>query len=208
MDQFLELLGWKRVNKEVSQCYFQATRLIAFVHDELNRLFAHQYVAERAETETGTDKDNDGNHLTATAIGYLKWVQGLKSSSDKWVSICAVFLEMANDYLECVASYRVGDAVMVEYGYQKHTPALEIMGQNKYVEIHWRHQEVLYRNNPLSRLQECRNNRFVRRCDANTGKRCVCQDEFLEHGMDSLACFQCPKPWSHSQTKASTLALV
>ena len=50
---------------------------------------------------------------------------------------------MANDYLEFVALYRVGDAVMVEYGYQKHTPAWEIMGQNKYVEIQWRQQEVL-----------------------------------------------------------------
>ena len=46
--------------------------MIAFVHDELNRLFAHQYVAERAETETGTDKDDDADHLAATAIGYLK----------------------------------------------------------------------------------------------------------------------------------------
>ena len=60
--------------------------MIAFVHDELNRLFAHQYVAERAETETGTDKDDDADHLAATAIEYLKWVRGLKSSSDKWVS--------------------------------------------------------------------------------------------------------------------------
>ena len=99
LDQFQELLGWKRVNKEVSQCYFQATRLIAFVHDELNCLFAHQYVAERAETETGTDKDDDADHIVATAIGYLKRVRGLKLSSDKWVSTCAVFLKMANDYL-------------------------------------------------------------------------------------------------------------
>ena len=114
-------------------------------------------------------------------------------SSDKWVSTCPVFLEMANDYLEYVASYRVGDAVIVEYGYQKHTSAWEIMGYNKYVKIHWRQQEVLYRNNPFSRLQECRNNRFVRRCDANTGKRCVCQDEFLEHGNRFFSTFPMPK---------------
>ena len=35
LDEFQSLLQWKRINKEVSSCYFQATRLITFVHDEL-----------------------------------------------------------------------------------------------------------------------------------------------------------------------------
>ena len=35
LEHFQELLGWKRINKDVSSCYYQAKRLIAFVHDEL-----------------------------------------------------------------------------------------------------------------------------------------------------------------------------
>ena len=67
------------------------------------------------------------------------------------------------------------------------------MGKNKYVEIHLRQQEVLYRDNPFSRLQECRTNRVVRRCHGDTGKRCVCQDEFLEHGNRFYSEFPMPR---------------
>jgi hypothetical protein len=35
LDQFQSLLGWKKVNKDVSSCYFQATWLMTFVFDEL-----------------------------------------------------------------------------------------------------------------------------------------------------------------------------
>ena len=36
-------------------------------------------------------------------------------------------------------------------------------------------------------------NRFARRCHGNTGKRCVCQDEFLEHGNRFFSDFPMPR---------------
>ena len=35
LDQFQDLLGWKKVNDKVSSCYYQATRLVIFVFYEL-----------------------------------------------------------------------------------------------------------------------------------------------------------------------------
>ncbi len=32
LDEFQELLGWKRINSEVKKCYYQSTCLITFVH--------------------------------------------------------------------------------------------------------------------------------------------------------------------------------
>ena len=39
LNQIQSLLGWKRINQDVRGCYYQASRLVIFVHDELMRLF-------------------------------------------------------------------------------------------------------------------------------------------------------------------------
>ena len=102
-----------------------------------------------------------------------------------------VFLEMAGDFLKFVEGYRLGDAIAIEYGYAKHSPVWEALGQNKYVEIFYGQQETLYRDNTYSRLMEVRINRCVRRYAGSTGRRCVAQDEFLEHGNRIFQNFQC-----------------
>ena len=106
----------------------------------------------------------------------------MKSSQDIWLSTCAVFMEMAHETLEFINAYRVGDAIVIEHGYQWQLPIWEMLRQKKYIQITYGQQETLYRDNAYSRLQEIRLNRFVRRYHASTGKRCVAQDEFLEHG--------------------------
>ena len=50
LEEFQGLLHWKNINKDVRSCYFQASRLVTFVHDELRRFFIHQFVSERACT--------------------------------------------------------------------------------------------------------------------------------------------------------------
>ena len=44
LDQFQELLGWKKISNDVRSCYYQAARLVSFVSDELSRFMAHQFV--------------------------------------------------------------------------------------------------------------------------------------------------------------------
>ena len=100
---------------------------------------------------------------------------------------------MSHDLFEFIEAYRLGDSITVEYGYQKQASVWLVLGQHKYVDIFYSQQEVLYRDHPYSRLQELRINRFVRRYHSKTGKRCVCHDEFLEHGNRFFSEFPMPK---------------
>ena len=119
----------------------------------------------------------------------MEFLKSLRESDDKWIATCANFLEMSFDFIEFVNAFRVGDAIMIENGYLKHSPVWECLGQNKYVEVFYSQQEALYRDFPYSRLQELRINRFIRRYAL---RRCVAQDEFLEHGNRFFSEFSLP----------------
>ena len=123
----------------------------------------------------------------------MEYLKSQQQSEDKWISTCANFLEMSYDFFEFIEAYRVGDSITVEYGYQKQSSVWLVLGQHKYVDIFYSQQEVLYRDNVFSRLQELRMNRFVRRYHSDTGKRCVAHDEFLEHGNRFFSEFPMPK---------------
>ena len=130
-----------------------------------------------------------------------------KESNDKFVSTCAVFYEMAHEFLEFVNAYCLGDTVVVEAGYNLHLHRAECLGQNKYVNICLRQNEVLYRDNPYSRLQEWRMNRFGRHYGASTGKRCVAHGKFLEHSNQlcsefKLRCRRCRLARQHMRCQA------
>jgi len=189
LDQFQDLLRWQRVTKDVRSCYFQAARLVTFVSDELIRFFLHQFIAEREVTVV----DKQCNDSSTVTIEFMEFLEKLKGSDDKWIATCAKFLKISCNFLEFVNAYRLGDAVCVEYGYQKYASVWEALGQSKYVKIFYSQQETLYRDFPFSRLQEMRLNRFVCRHHGSTGKRCVAQDEFLEHGNRFYSAFPIPK---------------
>ena len=181
LDQFQDHLYWKRINKDVRSCYYQAQRLVTFVHDELMRFFVHQFVATRERTEEDDDL-TAAQCVCKVATEFMSFLKEMKTCDDKWISTCPNFLEMAYDFKEFVNAYRIGDSISIEYGYQKQAPAWEALGQHKYVDIFYGQQESLYRDMPFSMLQEIRLNRVVRRYHGSTGKRCVAHDEFLEHG--------------------------
>ena len=46
LDEFQNILSWKRIYKDVSKSYFQSVRLLTFVFDELMRFFTHQYISD------------------------------------------------------------------------------------------------------------------------------------------------------------------
>ena len=121
----------------------------------------------------------DVNACVALYNAYLYKDQ--KKSEDKWISTCANFLQMSYDFIEFVTAYRVGDAISIDVGYQKHAPVWEALNQNKYIDIFYKQQESLYRAITFAMMQEIRFNIFVRRYHGNTGKLCVAHDEFLKH---------------------------
>ena len=60
LGEFQSLLGWKRINKDVSSCYFQGSWLITFVHDELVRFLGHQFVSEHINSYENAEASRDG----------------------------------------------------------------------------------------------------------------------------------------------------
>ena len=81
LDQFQDLLHWQRINSDVSSCYFQATRLVTFVFDELIRFFAHKYMSQRVPTPAEVQM-NDTDYISAVALGFEGYIRSLKLSSD------------------------------------------------------------------------------------------------------------------------------
>ena len=160
LDQFQDILKWNHINKEVRSCYFHASRLCEYVSDELMRFFIHQFVSmcPSVPADTSLTKCQLICKHTAEFKGFL---DDMKTSEDKWIATCANFLEMSFDFFEFVKVYWLGDAIAVECGYQKHLPVWSDMNQKKYVEIHWSQQEVLYRDNPFSVMQEISTNEPV-----------------------------------------------
>ena len=192
LDQFQDLLGWKKINKDVRSCYYGASRLVEFVSDELMRFFIHQFVSSRSIV--GDDFAlSDCQIICKMATEFSQFLKDQQDSDDKWVSMCANFLQMSFDFFRFVDGYRVGDSIAIEFGYIKHVPVWHAMGQNKYVEITHAQNETLYRDSPFSMLQEIRGSRTVRRYHGKTGKRRVAQDEFLEHGNRFFSEFPMPK---------------
>ena len=155
LDQFQDHLDWKRISKDVSSCYYQATRLMTFVFDELTRFFAHQYISERVDTPEES-RMNDAEYMIAVAIGFKTYLSDLKSSQDIWLSTCGVFMEMAHDVLEFINAYRVGDSIVIEHGYQWQLPIWEMLKQNKYIQITYGQNETLYRDHAYPQHQAVR----------------------------------------------------
>ena len=90
LEEFHQMRGWKCINKDVSSPYFQSTRLITFVFEELTYFFVHQYVSEKTIV-SGRTVLSPSEYIVSHANGFGKWLESLKDSADKWVSTCAVF---------------------------------------------------------------------------------------------------------------------
>ena len=124
LGQFQDLLGWKLVNININSCYYQATRLITFDHDELTRFF-HQYLSEHSADPTEMETGNSGS-ITSVSIGFHKSLCELKNSNNNWITTCVVFLEMPHTYLKHVRTNRVGGDVLIGFNYPKYLPVFEI----------------------------------------------------------------------------------
>ena len=192
LDQFQDLLGWKKINRNVRSCYYQSSRLVKFVSDELTRLFVHQFVSSQPIKPSDFGLTNSA-FICKYAIDFKQFLKNQKMSDDKWIAMCSQFIEMSYDFFRFVDGYRVGDSIAIEVGYNKQVPVWQALGQNKYVDITHSQNETLYRDSKYSMLQEIRGTRTVRQYHGKTGKRRVAHDEFLEHGNRFFSEFPMPK---------------
>ena len=170
----------RNISKDVRSCYFQASWLVTFVHDELCQFFIHKFVSDRGRHEDEIDM-SPSDFITHVAIEFSVFIKDMQDSDDKWLATCSNLLAMTSDFIAFVTATRVGDSISIEYNYQKQSDVWEALNQNKYVEIFCTQQERLCRDFPFSRLMDFCINCIVRRYHESTGKRCVAQDEFVEH---------------------------
>ena len=73
LEEFQGMLGWKRINKDVSSSYYQSTRLITFVFEELTRFFVHQFVSQISTGTFNPNAETRRNTTTGYAIGHGIW---------------------------------------------------------------------------------------------------------------------------------------
>ena len=126
------------------------------------RFFIHQFVSSRT-AHPSDDRLNDTELIVKVTLEFMEFLKSQRESDDKWIATRANFLDMSFDFIEFVCAFRVGDSIVIENGYLKHSAVWEILGQNKYVEVFYSQQEALYWDFPHSRLQELRINRSIRR---------------------------------------------
>jgi hypothetical protein len=174
-------LGWKRISKDVRGCYFQAARLVRYIHNVLSTYLLRCFVSSTYDeiTERMTDNAN-ADVLCNLAMSYREWLMKSLKSSDQHLRLCAHFMTMSGDFLEFVNAYRCQDSITIESGYSWFAPRWKVLDQCKYLGAYHEQLDCLLRDHQYSRLKELRCNRCVRTYHGRTGKMAVAHDEWLE----------------------------
>ena len=171
-DSFLEpiktTLGWQRVNKDARGCYFQASRLINFVHTELITVLMESFIGkthlslmDKFMVQEETDQ-SEANYVCFIAKQFSLYITQLSDCDDDWLRTCSMFITMSQDFFAFVASYRNGDSIGIESGYQTFVGVWKALGQKRYEERHWRQQEMLLEKITYRELEQFRRNRTGR----------------------------------------------
>ena len=101
-DQFQALLGWKKVNKDVCPCYFQASCLVTFISDELMRfLFVNLFPTTQEMLILLWQMLRMYAEHASSSWRFFDQ----KSSDDKWIAMCTNFLEVSFDFIKFVSAY-------------------------------------------------------------------------------------------------------
>ena len=132
LDQFQTILGWQK-NK-------QGHELLLFPRHSVNDFrfwWARTFVLHTSLSARALQHQQRWWWRIATTL--LWWpflspntLDKLKESNNKWMATCGV--KLTHNFLSFVEAYPIGNAVCIEYGYQKHAPMWSILDQNKYME--------------------------------------------------------------------------
>ena len=174
-------LGWKRISKDVRGCYFQAARLVRYIHNVLSTYLLRCFVSSTYDEITEHMIDNaNADVLCNLTMLYRQWLMKSLKSSDQHLRLCIHFTTMSGDFLEFVNAYRCQDSITIESGYSWFAPRWKVLGQCKYLGAYHEQLDCLLRDHQYSHLEEVRHNRCVRTYHGRTGKMIVAHDEWLE----------------------------
>ena len=133
--------------------YYQASRLVEFVSEELNWSFMHEFMSSHSIEGCDFSLSNP-QFICKIASEYGQFLKDQQDSEDKWIAMHANFLEISFDFSRFVDGYRLDDSIALEFGHHKQMPVWQATSQNKYVDITHGQHETLYRDSTYQVLQE------------------------------------------------------
>jgi hypothetical protein len=147
-------------------------------------MLAHTFMSDRMielKTKFKAERDQSlGNFICHAASRFAEWVVSLEKCDDDWLKCLAFFTHIAKDFFTFVESYRCGDAIGVEQGYENFIPTFVALGHHRYADRHWAQQEEFLVNHPYHCLEFSRRNCSVTTYHGRTGKNKQAPDEALE----------------------------
>ena len=176
---------WKNLGKDCAKNYFNCSKLVKMVYHELIGILMQTYVDGHCDNlrlvfSDEEDDLSDANFLCYFASSFLVWLEDLTEGSDHWLRTCSLFVQIAKEFLTFVESYRCGDSIAIEYGYQRFVPVWRCLRQSRYLERHWRQQEEMMMKFPFTWLETLRRFRTVGRYPGKCKKGRIAMDECLE----------------------------
>jgi hypothetical protein len=155
-----DLLGWKRISKDVWSCYYQALQLVKYTNNVVSSYLIQAFISHHILSYEDCILDGaPGDLLCSIAIDFQQFlIQSINHSSDDHLKLIVNFLFVSSNFLEFVLAYQNQDSIGIETGYLSFAPICKILGQVKYLEATWEQMDALYCNFPYSRTQEVRMN--------------------------------------------------
>ncbi len=172
------MLGWKRISRDVRGCYFQAARLVRYIHNTMSTYLLRCYLLHMYDHIAESSPNcEEADVLYSVAVSYRDWILNGIKSTDKHLHLCSHFMTMSGDFLEFVQAYCTQDSVMIESGYSLFVPRWKLLGQSKYLEAYLKHLDCIFKMTKYSRLEEACRNQCVRTYHGTTGKLALEHDK-------------------------------
>ncbi len=145
LEHFMTALKWKRCGKDCRNTFYNNSSLTHIVYEMVCTILAHTFISEKHEQlKTSFEKETDqsrGNFICHASTAWAKWVGELEKCDDDWLKCLASFTHIAKDFFTFVKSYRCGDAIGTEQGYENFVPVFVAFGHHRYLDRHFTQQE-------------------------------------------------------------------
>ena len=116
-------LGRKWIAKDICGCYFQAARLVRYIHNSMSTYLLRCFVSATFDDITNMmESHKNANVLCYVASAYHNWLSDAITSTDQHLHVCANFMSMSGNFLEFVHAYRCQDSVSIKSGYSLFAP--------------------------------------------------------------------------------------
>ncbi len=102
-----DLLGWKRISKDIQSCYYQVSRLVKYTNDVVLAYLLRAYVFCCVSTyEDCIDEGPPGNLLCALVFDFQKFLRdALDQSANDHLKLIVNFLLVSSNFLDFVSAF-------------------------------------------------------------------------------------------------------